>query len=171
LAQAEVYSWKDKQGRTHFSDTPVNGSKKHTMQALSSIENPAFNLQRNTTQLPYQDHNGSMIVEGMVNQVRMQFVVDTGASLVVIPPAIAKKANINTQNSQSITLQTANGATQAPLIHISNLKIGQLQQTGVRSVVQTISNNPNLGLLGMSFLGAYKMSINHQQHIITLETP
>jgi len=168
-AQAEIYKWTDQYGKVHFSDKPIAGSQKQHIQSLTSISNPAFNLERNAMRIKYQDKNGSMIVQGRVNNIRMQFIVDTGATLVVIPPNIAKRAHISTKNAQTITLQTANGATQSYLVNIPSLQIDQLHQQGVRAAIQQVSPDPNLGLLGMSFLNAYKMSIDHKEHIITLE--
>ena len=169
MAQAEIYKWTDKYGKVHFSDKPVAGSQKQHLKNMTGISNPAFNLKRNAMRIKYQDKNGSMIVQGQVNNINMQFVVDTGASLVIIPPNVAKRAHISTKNAKTITLQTANGATQSYMVNISSLHINQLHQKGVRAAIQQVSPDPNLGLLGMSFLNAYKMSIDHNQQIITLE--
>jgi len=169
MAQAEIYKWTDSSGRVHFSDKAIGGAKELHIQSMTGISNPAFNLKRNAMRIKYQDKNGSMIVQGRVNQVSMQFILDTGASLVVIPPNIVKKAHIDTTNAQAITMQTANGATQSYMVNIARLQVGQLKQRDVRAAIQQISPDPNLGLLGMSFLNAYKMSIDHEQHIITLE--
>jgi len=170
LALAEVYKWTDAQGQMHFSNKPHQGAERHPMQALSSISNPFIDLEKMQREIKYTQHNGSMVVQGHVNGVAMQFVVDTGASFVVIPPAIAKQARISIQNSQLITLQTANGATQAPMVNLSTLQFEKLKQRNVQAVVQVISPDPTLGLLGMSFLGAYHMSIDHKRQIITLDT-
>lgn len=169
IAHAEIYKWTDEYGKVHFSDKPVEGAKRQHVQSMVGVSNPAFNLERNAMRMKYQDVNGSMIVQGQVNHVSMQFIVDTGASLVIIPPNIAKKARISTVNAKLITLQTANGATQSYMVNISNLQVEQLKQRDVRAAIQQVSPDPNLGLLGMSFLSAYKMSIDHDQHIITLE--
>jgi len=168
-AQAEIYKWTDQYGKVHFSDKPVQGSEKQDIQGLTGINNPAFNLTQSAMQLKYQDQNGSMIVQGKVNHISMTFILDTGASLVVIPPNIAKQAHIDMNNAKPITLQTANGAAQSFLINLSNITVGQLHQSNVRATIQTVSPNPNIGLLGMSFLSAYKMSIDHDRHLITLE--
>jgi len=169
IAHAEIYKWTDSSGRIHFSDKAVAGSKNQHIHSLTGISNPAFNLQRNAMNVTYQNRNGSMIVQGHVNHIPMQFIVDTGASLVVIPPNIAKLAHISTTNSPPITLQTANGAAQSYMVHISNLQIDALHQHDVRATIQQVSPDPNLGLLGMSFLQHYTMSIDHEKQIISLE--
>jgi len=169
-AQAGIYKWTDQYGKIHFSDKPVAGSKKQHLRSMTGISNPSFNLKRNVMHVPYQDINGSMVVQGQINNVRMRFIVDTGATLVVIPPNMAKKAGINTQNAKTITIQTANGATQSYMVNIANMQVEKLRQQSIPAAIQQVSPNANLGLLGMSFLSAYKMSIDHDQHIITLES-
>ena len=169
-AQAGIYKWTDQYGKIHFSDKPVAGSKKQHLRSMTGISNPSFNLKRNVMHVPYQDINGSMVVQGQINNVRMRFIVDTGATLVVIPPNMAKKAGINTQNSKTITIQTANGATQSYMVNIANMQVEKLRQQSIPAAIQQVSPNANMGLLGMSFLSAYKMSIDHDQHIITLES-
>jgi len=169
MAQAEIYKWTDSSGSVHFSDKPVAGSEKQHLRSMSAISNPAFNLKRNAMRIKYQDVNGSMIVQGLVNNIPVKFIVDTGAFVVIIPPNIAKKANISTKNAKTFTLQTANGAVQSHMVNISSLQVEKLHQSNVRAAIQKVSPDPNVGLLGMSFLSAYKMSIDHDQHIITLE--
>ncbi len=169
-AQAGIYKWTDQYGKIHFSDKPVAGSKKQHLRSMTGISNPSFNLKRNVMHVPYQDINGSMVVQGQINNVRMRFIVDTGATLVVIPPNMAKKAGINTQNAKTITIQTANGATQSYMVNIANMQVEKLRQQSIPAAIQQVSPNANMGLLGMSFLSAYKMSIDHDQHIITLES-
>jgi len=96
---AGVYSWTDAYGHVHFSDTPVQGAVEHRGGTISSIHNPGYNLELNGKQIPYQSVGGNMLVNGKVNGISMRFIVDTGASLVVIPPSIARRANIQTENA------------------------------------------------------------------------
>jgi len=169
VAHAEIYKWIDSSGRIHFSDKAIAGSQKQHIQRMNGIANPAFNLTRTAMQIPYHNSNGSMIVQGKVNGIAMDFIVDTGASLVIIPPSIAKKAHISTTNAKPISLQTANGTAQSYEVSIANLQINKLQQQHVRAAIQQVSSDPNLGLLGMSFLHAYTMRIDHLHHTISLE--
>jgi len=168
-AQAEIYQWKDSQGHVHFSDRPHIGATKHVIEPLTSIKNPRFNMDKNILELPYQDVNGSMVVNARVNNINMRFILDTGATLVVISPDMAKKAHIDTQHSKRIVLQTANGLVSAPRVSIDRMQVGSWQQDHIQAVVQVVSGQPNIGLLGMSFLKAYRMSMDHQRHIISLE--
>ena len=52
---------------------------------------------------------------------------------------------------------------------IDSVQVGHWRQQHIQAAVKTVSVQKNIGLLGMSFLKAYRMSIDHQRHIITLE--
>jgi len=119
-------------------------------------------------EINYTPRGNSMIVHGKVNGVPIRFVVDTGASLVSIPSSVAKRAGINTADSRQVKLHTANGMTSAPLVKLDQVIADNIAINEVMAVVQDLSA-PDLGLLGMSFFGQHKMTIDHQRNVITLE--
>jgi len=169
-AAADVYQWTDSQGRVHFSDKPMPGAKKRHNTPLNTIENPAYNLQINSMQIRFSSHNGSMLVNGRVSGVPMRFIVDTGASVVTIPPSIAKRAGISTEGARTVTLKTANGEVAAPLVSIPTIEVDGVIQSNVQATVhQVASDDASLGLLGMSFFSRYNMRIDHDRKIIHLE--
>ncbi|MDX8408069.1 MAG: TIGR02281 family clan AA aspartic protease [Mariprofundaceae bacterium] len=168
-ALAGIYTWTDKSGRLHYSDKPVAGSEARQSGAFSSIGNPNYNLSALKMQVPFRQVNGAMLVQGSVNGIAMPFVVDTGASFVVIPPAIAARAGINTAGAQQVKLQTANGTVMAPMVLLDDVKVSQLSRQGINAVVQKISGDGRTGLLGMSFLSAYKVTVDHDRSMLLLE--
>ncbi|MFQ5581933.1 MAG: TIGR02281 family clan AA aspartic protease [Mariprofundaceae bacterium] len=142
---------------------PVNAG------SISVVGNPSYNLEKQNREVPYNKAGNSMVVRGEVNGVRVPFIVDTGASFVVISPAIARRAGLNTKNTPRMTIQTANGAVQAPFVTLSQVKIGGLMQRNVAAVVQQISPDGQTGLLGMSYLSAYKMTVDQNRSMLLLE--
>ncbi|HKI60791.1 MAG TPA: TIGR02281 family clan AA aspartic protease [Mariprofundaceae bacterium] len=169
LAEAGVYSWTDASGRVHYSDTPKTGAKIHASGSVSSIGNPAYNLSGLKMQVPFIQTNGSMLVQGTINGIEMPFVVDTGASLVVIPPDMARLAGISMVGSRNILIQTANGQVSSPLVSIGVVKVSQVQRQNIDAVIQKISDDGRTGLLGMSFLKAYKVTVDHDNNMLILE--
>lgn len=135
------------------------------MMPLSIVHAP----EKERFEISYFYLNGSMIVNGSVNGTPMRFVVDTGASLVSIPPAIAEQAGIQSSDGKTVRLQTANGIVSAPLIEIDQVIADRVSITNVLGVVQQVSSEPDLGLLGMSFFGKHKMTIDHERNTIVLE--
>ncbi len=167
--QAEIYKWVDASGKVHFTDKPVHGSEQQNSGSISTISNPEFNLRKNSMQMKYTEQSGNMYVQGRVNGIAMQFMVDTGASYVSIPPDIAKQAQINTDGAQQVMLQTANGKIEAPLIRASNIEAGGVKQRNILSVIHRFSPDGKTGLLGMSFLSNFHITIDQGRKLILLE--
>ncbi len=141
------------------TDTPM------LMMPLSIISRP-----KNVVyEISYLSMNGSMVVSGSINGIPMQFVVDTGSSFVAIPPAIAEQAGLDASTGRKVRLQTANGVVSAPLVEIEEVVADRVSINNVLGVVQQVTPNPNLGLLGMSFFGKHKMTIDHERNTIVLE--
>lgn len=145
--------------------SPDAQSEPMLMMPLSIVHSPKKEL----FEINYFYRNGSMIVNGSVNGIPMRFVVDTGASLVAIPPAIAEQAGIKSTTGKNVRLQTANGIVSAPLVEIDQVIADRVSITNVLGVIQQVSSDPGLGLLGMSFFGRQKITINHEKNTIVLE--
>ena len=169
-AQAQIYTWKDASGGIHFSDTPTSSrATKVETGPTNTVHNPNFNQALMRKSVPYRDVGGQMHVEGQVDGVSVDFVVDTGASMVVIPRAVADQAGISTEGAASISIQTANGIVDAPIVKLDSFDLGSLHADGISAVVHNIDAGGQMGLLGMNFLSAYRMTIDHEHHVLLLE--
>jgi aspartyl protease family protein len=96
--------------------------------------------------------NGHFVARGSANGVSLALLVDTGASTVVLKPADAERAGIDT-NALSFTtpVSTANGTTYAAPVRLKSVSVGPLEVRDVEALVaQPGALNENL--LGMSFL-------------------
>jgi len=96
--------------------------------------------------------DGHFVVRAAVNGQSMTLLVDTGASTVVLRPADAERAGIDTGDlTYTVPVQTANGTTYAAPARLRTLAIGPLMVRDINAlVVQPGSLKENL--LGMSFL-------------------
>ncbi|MBV2142867.1 TIGR02281 family clan AA aspartic protease [Falsochrobactrum sp. TDYN1] len=96
--------------------------------------------------------NGHFEVSGRVNSARVHFLIDTGASSVVLSQEDAQRAGIDTASlAYSVPIMTANGRATAASIQISSLKIGDIERNNVRAMV-TKEGLMTGSLLGMNFL-------------------
>ena len=90
--------------------------------------------------------------ETYINGVRTMMLVDTGASMVLIPYESAHLLGINRAKLRySLPVMTANGKSRVAPIKISSIKIGPIAVFDVEAAVA----RPGMlktGLLGMSFL-------------------
>jgi aspartyl protease family protein len=96
--------------------------------------------------------NGHFVARGAVNGISLSLLVDTGASTVVLKPADAERAGVDTKALSFTTpVSTANGTTYAAPVRLKSVSVGTLQVRDVEALVaQPGALNENL--LGMSFL-------------------
>ena len=110
-----------------------------------------------------QNVSGNYFVEGSINDKPLSFVVDTGATFVSLPEAVAHGALIYCDDK--IQIATANGVTDSCTAKISKLRFGQFEIKDVPAVIQ-----PNLGqpLLGMNVLQSFKIEQNNGEMSISI---
>lgn len=96
--------------------------------------------------------DGHFSVRAAINGQAMLLLVDTGASTVVLKPADAARAGIDTRDlSYTVPVQTANGLAYAAPVHLRTVAIGPLVLHNVDALVAR-PGSVNENLLGMSFL-------------------
>lgn len=95
--------------------------------------------------------NGHFLVTAEVEDVEILFLVDTGASQVILTVEDAERLGYSIESLDfSDRFQTANGAIRGAPLLLSELRIGDLQIDDVRASV--IRAPMSTSLLGMSFL-------------------
>jgi len=95
-----------------------------------------------------QNYSGHYVATGSINEYSVDFLIDTGATDVVLPAKLAQQLNL--KNLGSITVSTANGRTEAYLTRLRELRLGPIVMRDISAVVA-----PNLDLevlLGMTVL-------------------
>jgi clan AA aspartic protease (TIGR02281 family) len=107
--------------------------------------------------------DGHFRISGLVNDQSIEFLVDTGATDVVVSPELAKKAGLS--GGKRIHVVTANGDNFATLVDGVKVKIGDLPQQVVSVAVQP-NLDANVGLLGQSFLKKFRMTIDDKVMLI-----
>lgn len=106
------------------------------------------------------DGRGHFITTGTINGATVRFMVDTGATSVALGPSDARRANINLSSGRPIMVQTANGVTQAVLVKLDSIKVGDVTLNNVEGAVH--SHDMPIVLLGMSFLNRMEMKRDGQ---------
>jgi aspartyl protease family protein len=107
------------------------------------------------------DTRGHFFAEASVNDVPMRFVVDTGASVVVLSAADASRLGVDWRQGPRRVMHTANGATAGYLVKLDKVKVGGIELTNVDGVVLEQGLGA-IGLLGMSFLNRVEMQRDGQ---------
>ena len=101
------------------------------------------------------DRFGQYQVDGLANDQSVTFLVDTGASGISIPDAVARRLNL--QRGRSFDVLTANGNARVFATRLDSLAIGPFGQRNVRAHINP-SMSGETALLGMEFLRHYNLT-------------
>jgi aspartyl protease family protein len=114
--------------------------------------------------LPVARPGQTVTVAATINGVPGRFILDTGATFVSLKQSYAKKAKVEVDESSSIRLATANGITEAKRGKAGSVALKKLSAKDVAVVVQSDERGTYGdridGLLGMSFLSRFDMTID-----------
>lgn len=105
-----------------------------------------------------------------VNGRKGRFIVDTGASVVVLSNTFAKRAGLKPRANSKVLLSTANGIAYGNQIALNAVKIGDVEAQHVQGVMmQEADALPNGvdGLLGRSFLARFDVTFEKNKWSIS----
>ena len=124
----------------YFSHVLEKQSNPNTLSVLSGQVGELV-LERN--------HNGHYIAEGLINGVPVSFLLDTGATQIAMPLAVAKSAGLTEGGTQLV--QTAGGTTRVRDTFIDSITIGPLRFSKLRGIIVPAMEGKEV-LLGMNAL-------------------
>lgn len=108
----------------------------------------------------YPDARGHFITIGSVNSIPVRFMVDSGATAVVLSVSEAQRARVDYLHAERGMSMSANGAIGVYRVKLQSVKVGELE---LRDVDANIIDSPMPeSLLGMSFLSRVQMQRNGQ---------
>ncbi len=107
------------------------------------------------------DGQGHFMPQGQINGRAVQFMVDTGATVIGIGETDAKRINLNYAQGQRVQMNTANGMTIGYRIQLDSVRVGDVLVRHVEAVV-TPQSMPYV-LLGNSFLTRFQMQRSNDQ--------
>jgi len=92
---------------------------------------------------------GHYVTSGQINGTDVEFILDTGATGVVIPEQMASKLKL--KKGRAVTVHTANGRIQAFMSILDQASIGEIKLNNVKAMINP-AEKTDVILLGMSFL-------------------
>lgn len=206
--EAGFYSWKDENGKTHFTDDPSQvppkyredgkGLKKHRgLKTLNSPDesssSPSSNRNRRKSkssqetdssepsragEFEYQvplipTPGGSFLVKTRLNgKVDALLMFDTGASMVTLSRKIGKKLGWRkSYKTPEIPFGTAGGTVWSPILTLDTVDLNGAKVLEVEaSINKSMDEMEGMdGLLGMSYLSEYKVSIDPTNLVMILK--
>lgn len=136
---------------------------------LAEQHNPNANLadSRGESHAPVilqRNVSGHFIATGRINGEPVEFLLDTGASLVSVPASLADRLGL--ERGATVQFSTANGRAPGYLTSIDRISLGGLAARDVRGSI-----NPGLdghtALLGMSFLNRFDIEIRDSRLVLS----
>lgn len=182
LAAGEFFQWVDEKGVTHVSDSfptlSSNAGKRDVrrlnvpVQPSGPVAHPAGSPS-DEFEIPFTSGpGGGMLVQGVFDDsLYVTLLLDTGATHVVIPEALARRLNPPSRAGQKVKVQTAGGTMEARISTIAKVSVGDALREMV-PVVVTDRDSRDDGfdaILGMSFLRNFKMTVDYKNHLIVLK--
>lgn len=153
-----------------FGETAVVeiGGKRHTLKvgdAPVSVGAGAGVSSRGTRIVLTADTGGHFYAQGAINGRSVNFMVDTGATVVSMSVQDAERIGLNYKAGRPVRMSTANGIAPGYLVQLNSVRIGDVEVFQVDAVVSP-QPMPSL-LLGNSFLSRFQMKRENDQ--MTLE--
>ena len=102
-----------------------------------------------------QNQQGHYMASGQINNKRVDFLVDTGATLVAVPEHLARELNL--VKASEFESMTANGISRSFYTTINSIKLGAIEMNNVPASI-SLGMTFDEVLLGMSFLRHFDIS-------------
>jgi aspartyl protease family protein len=142
------------------------GGKRHTLRvgdAPASVGGGGGGARGNKIVLTASS-GGHFVTQGAINGKAVQFMVDTGATVIGMGVADAERLGLDYKAGRPVRMSTANGIAPGWLVKLSSVRIGDVEVYEVDAVVGQASM-PNL-LLGNSFLTRFQMKRDNDQMVL-----
>jgi len=132
---------------------------------IDDKRNPNKNIHFTTEQkvILKQNTRGHYVAPGTINNIPVTFLLDTGATDVVVPQALAEKLGLS--HASSTQVSTANGIITVYNTILSEVSLAGLKGSKIDAVINPYMDESTV-LLGMSFLRG--LSIVQQSGYLTL---
>jgi len=110
-----------------------------------------------------QNRYGHYLVNGKINNIPVNFLLDTGATLISIPEHIATKLQLKKgYPSQS---RTANGTITVYSTRLNSVRIGSIELNNIRASINPYMTGNEI-LLGMSFMKHLEMTQKNNELVL-----
>ena len=107
---------------------------------------------------------GHFMTQGLITARPVQFMVDTGATVIGIGVPDADRLGLNYKQGQQVQVSTANGSVRGWRIQLSSVRLNDVEVHDVEAIVTPVEM-PYV-LLGNSYLTRFQMTRNNQQMVL-----
>jgi clan AA aspartic protease (TIGR02281 family) len=187
----EIYRWTDGEGRVHFTEdlsqvppaqrVPARrragedpGTSRFQTYRSPAETDPAAAPARPSAEPSGRVHRirveragSGMIVPVRINgRTTAPFLIDTGASYVLVPQRVAEEAGVQLDGeTRTMRFATANGVVEHPLVMLDSVDLGGARADDVPAAVTPMLE---VGLLGLSFFNRFTYQVDAAAGMVTL---
>jgi clan AA aspartic protease (TIGR02281 family) len=174
----ELYRWVDEHGRVHLSDTPPSAT--HELRELKVYEPREVPAEPEGASSSGVDPGQAMIhplrrgdgivVEAMLDRkLAVPLLLDTGADYTILTRQTAADLGITAADRlPKKQFRTLGGIASAPVMLLKSLRVGSAEVHDVDVAIDVHGQLP-MGLLGMTFLRHFKVTVDRQQGQVRFE--
>ncbi|MBC8262448.1 MAG: retroviral-like aspartic protease family protein [Planctomycetia bacterium] len=115
---------------------------------------------------------GSPVIEAVANigGLPVQFLVDTGASATSIPMSVAEQLGfVIDSRTPRRRIRTASDEFLAPVVNLPQVNLEGATVSGIQATILDLPGQPGVGLLGLDFLGRFRLDIDVERGWLLLE--
>ena len=117
--------------------------------------------------IPLESARGVWVVPVVVNgHHHARFLVDTGASVVVLSPSFAARVGAK-RRAETLEMETLSGRAQAPWATVSSLRVGSAEVLDAQVVIHSPGGDLD-GILGNTLLNRWDVSIEPDRRLLRL---
>jgi clan AA aspartic protease (TIGR02281 family) len=174
----EMYRWVDEQGRVYLTDTPPKSKgplqEFKTYQPSERGEAPEPggppNVEPGSVKMTPTRPGGTVVVEAVLNRrLTVPMLLDTGADFTVLPKQVATDLRLpSLEQLPKMEFKTAGGMVKYPIATLQSLRVGTAEVKDLHVAIDIDGHMP-MGLLGMTFLRHFKVTVDQQRGQVILE--
>jgi clan AA aspartic protease (TIGR02281 family) len=174
----EMYRWVDEQGRVHLTDTPPK--PKSVLQELKvyrpsagdqapELSGPPMSQSGMVKMIPTKS-GGTVVVETVLNRrLTVPMLLDTGADFTVLTKQAANDLRLSPlDHLPKLEFKTAGGAVNFPVATLQSLRVGTAEARDVNVAIDS-DGRMSMGLLGMTFLRHFRVTVDQQRGQVKFE--
>jgi aspartyl protease family protein len=134
----------------------IDGKRRSLTLGTSQLSNGRSTFNASSSVTLVADSRGHFFTTGSINGAMVQFLVDTGATMISMSIADARRIGVNYLEGERGSTRTANGVARVYRVKLDTVKLGDITLNNVDALVHE-SEMPFV-LLGMSFLNRVEMN-------------
>ena len=147
---------------------PEEGLARQIRTELAGLSRSGDMTAAGESAIPLETSRGVWVVPVLVNGTYLgRFLLDTGASVVVLSPAFAATVGAVAREKDTLELDTLAGRTRGAWATLSSLKVGDAEVRNAAVIVHPPGGDLD-GILGNTFLNRWDLALDPDRRVLRL---